>query len=111
MAAYSGFPEESYDSVFITLDKMDKIGLEGVEAELLENGFDKACVDKYLELFKGLESAEDGVAYLADTLEGFLEPEIAQSLREIMDSVRATKASDFEIVFDATLVRGMSYYT
>ena len=110
MAAYSGFPEESYDSVFITLDKMDKIGLEGVEAELLENGFDKACVDKYLELFKGLESAEDGVAYLADTLEGFLEPEIAQSLREIMDSVRATKASDFEIVFDATLVRGMSYY-
>ena len=41
MAAYSGFPEESYDSVFITLDKMDKIGLEGVEAELLENGFDK----------------------------------------------------------------------
>ena len=111
MAAYSGFPEESYDSVFITLDKMDKIGLEGVEAELLENGFDKTCVDKYLELFKGLESAEDGVAYLADTLEGFLEPEIAQSLREIMDSVRATKASDFEIVFDATLVRGMSYYT
>ena len=111
MAAYSGFPEESYDSVFITLDKMDKIGLEGVEAELLENGFDKACVDKYLELFKGLESAEDGVAYLADTLEGFLESEIAQSLREIMDSVRATKASDFEIVFDATLVRGMSYYT
>lgn len=111
MAAYSGFPEESYDSVFITLDKMDKIGLEGVEAELLENGFDKACVDKYLELFKGLESAEDGVAYLADTLEGFLEPEIAQSLREIMDSVKATKASDFEIVFDATLVRGMSYYT
>ena len=111
MAAYSGFPEESYDSVFITLDKMDKIGLEGVEAELLENGFDKACVDKYLELFKGLESAEDGVAYLADTLEGFLEPEIAQSLREIMDSVRETKASDFEIVFDATLVRGMSYYT
>ena len=111
MAAYSGFPEESYDSVFITLDKMDKIGMEGVEAELLENGFDKACVDKYLELFKGLESAEDGVAYLADTLEGFLEPEIAQSLREIMDSVKATKASDFEIVFDATLVRGMSYYT
>ena len=39
MASYSGFPEENFDSVFITLDKMDKIGLEGVEAELLENGF------------------------------------------------------------------------
>ena len=34
MAAYSGFPEESFDTVFIILDKMDKIGLDGVAAEL-----------------------------------------------------------------------------
>ena len=46
MAAYSGFAEEAYDSVFITLDKMDKIGLEGVEAELLEKGFAKEAVEK-----------------------------------------------------------------
>ena len=111
MAAYSGFPEESYDSVFITLDKMDKIGLEGVEEELLGNGFDKACVDKYLGLFKGLEAAEDKVAYLAETLGEYLAEEVHVGLREIMDSVSATKASEFEIVFDATLVRGMSYYT
>ncbi|MBQ8232732.1 MAG: histidine--tRNA ligase [Lachnospiraceae bacterium] len=111
MAAYSGFPEESYDSVFITLDKMDKIGLEGVEEELLSNGFAKESVDKYLELFKGLEEAEDGVAYLANVLEGFLKPDVEQSLQEIIASVKATKSSDFEIVFDATLVRGMSYYT
>ena len=62
MAAYSGFPEEAYDNVFITLDKMDKIGLEGVRAELLENGFDGNTVDKYLELYQKLEKAEDGVA-------------------------------------------------
>ena len=111
MAAYSGFPEESYDSVFITLDKMDKIGLEGVEEELLGNGFDKACVDKYLGLFKGLEAAEDKVAYLAETLGEYLAEEVHVGLREITDSVSATKASEFEIVFDATLVRGMSYYT
>ena len=111
MAAYSGFPEESYDSVFITLDKMDKIGLEGVEEELLNNGFAKESVDKYLELFKGLEEAEDGVAYLANVLEGFLESDVEQSLQEIIASVKATRSSDFEIVFDPTLVRGMSYYT
>ena len=111
MAAYSGFPEEAYNSVFITLDKMDKIGLEGVEKELLENGFEKGAVDKYLELFKGLESALDGVVYLAGKLEGFLEPDVEQGLREIIDSVNSTRSSDFEIVFDATLVRGMSYYT
>ena len=111
MASYSGFPEENFDSVFITLDKMDKIGLEGVEAELLENGFAKESVYKYLELFKGLEGASDGVAYLAEKLDGFLEQETVESLQEIIASVKATKSSDFEMVFDATLVRGMSYYT
>ena len=111
MAAYSGFPEESYDSVFITLDKMDKIGLEGVEAELLENGFEKGSVEKYLELYRGLEQADNGVAYLAEKLEGVLEPSVTEGLQEIIDSVQSTKAADFQMVFDATLVRGMSYYT
>lgn len=111
MAAYSGFPEESYDNVFITLDKMDKIGLDGVEAELLESGYAKESVTKYLELFKGMESASDGLSYLADVLGEYLDSEIRVNLQEIMDSVRATKASQFELVFDPTLVRGMSYYT
>lgn len=111
MAAYSGFPEESYDSVFITLDKMDKVGLEGVEAELLEKGFGKDCVDKYLGLYRELNLQENGVAYLEETLSGVLDPEVAQGLQEIMNSVSATKAAEFKMVFDATLVRGMSYYT
>lgn len=111
MAAYSGFPEESYDSVFITLDKMDKIGLEGVEQELLEKGFGRESVDKYLTLYRELEKQENGVAYLAETLRDVLEPSVAEGLQEIIDSVTATKAADFKMVFDATLVRGMSYYT
>ena len=111
MAAYSGFPEESYDNVFITLDKMDKIGLDGVEKELAESGFLKETIDKYLDLFKGVETAEDGIAYLADKLTGFLEEEVQQSLSEIVASVNATKSAKFDLVFDPTLVRGMSYYT
>lgn len=111
MAAYSGFPEEAYDSVFITLDKMDKIGMEGVEAELLEKGFAKESVDKYLALYRNLELQENGVAYLAETLAGVLEPVVAKGLTEIIDSVSATKTAAFRMVFDATLVRGMSYYT
>lgn len=111
MAAYSGFPEEAFDSVFITLDKMDKIGREGVEAELLEKGFERESVGKYLDLYKNLETQEDGVAFLAEALEGVLEPAVSEGLREIMDSVNATRTADFKLVFDATLVRGMSYYT
>ena len=48
---------------------------------------------------------------LAEALQDVLEKDVTDNLREIIDSVRATKAAGFEMVFDATLVRGMSYYT
>lgn len=111
MAAYSGFSEEDYDMVFITLDKMDKIGADGVAKELEESGYKKEAVDKYLALFRGVETAEDSIAYLASELKDFLEEEVRVSLQEIISSVDATKTAEFKIVFDPTLVRGMSYYT
>ena len=111
MAAYSGFPEESYDSVFIILDKMDKIGLEGVKEELIKYDFDEESVEKYTNLFKEIENKENPVTYLAEKLDGFMDDDVKQWMEEIIDRVRATKASEFEIVFDPTLVRGMSYYT
>ena len=111
MAAYSGFAPESYDTVFIILDKMDKIGLEGVREELEKEGFDKACVDKYLAMFEESTNDVQGVRYVKEKLEGVLEPEYADGLELIMNSVDAVKAADFKIAFDPTLVRGMSYYT
>ena len=111
MAAYSGFAPESYDTVFIILDKMDKIGLEGVREELEKEGFDKACVDKYLAMFEKITSDVQGVRYVKEKLEGVLDPEYADGLELIMNSVDAVKAADFKIAFDPTLVRGMSYYT
>ncbi len=113
MAAYSGFPEESYDSVFITLDKMDKIELDGVAAELAESGFDQTQIGRYLDLFRGMQNAHglEGLQFLADTLGDFLETSVRNNLEEIIRSVEHTKAAEFEMVFDPTLVRGMSYYT
>ena len=111
MAAYSGFSEEDYDTVFIILDKMDKIGLDGVKAELVEAGFDEAIVQKYTELFAKMEQTEDSIAWITETVGDFLEEGVKDSFREIIDSVQATKGDFFELVFDPTLVRGMSYYT
>lgn len=111
MAAYSGFEEKDYDSVFITLDKMDKIGLEGVAEELTEQGYAKENVDKYLALFDKTASDIEGVRFLKDTLGDCLEAGVAEDLETIMASVDAVKSADFKIMFDPTLVRGMSYYT
>ena len=111
MAAAAGFAEESYGEVFIILDKMDKIGLEGVEKELLESGYPQAAVEAYVAFFRkagqGLGCAEFCGEALADPLEAG----VVQNLDTILDCVRATAAGSFELVFDPTLVRGMGYYT
>ena len=112
MATYAGFKEEDFDGVFISLDKMDKIGADGVLAELLEKGYgDEAQCKKYMDLYTQIENEKDGVNWLIEKLGDTLDPEVVASFKEILDSVNATKADTFELVFDPTLVRGMSYYT
>ena len=109
-AAYAGFAEEDYDTVFIELDKMDKIGRDGVRASLLENGFAEASVDTYLSLFDG--DTENLRAFAGKMTEaGVLEASVLASLETILACVRPMVSSDVKIVFDPTLVRGMSYYT
>ncbi len=111
MAAYSGFAPESYDTVFIILDKMDKIGLDGVKEELEKEGFAKEAIEKYLGLFEKVTPDLAGVRFLKETLKGVLDEKTAEDLETIIESVEAVKTADFKIVFDPTLVRGMSYYT
>ena len=77
MAAYSGFETDSYDTVFIILDKMDKIGLEGVEEELKKEGFPEEAVSKYLALFQKVTPDLEGVKYLKETLNGVLDEKTA----------------------------------
>lgn len=48
---------------------------------------------------------------MAEKLGDYMEDDVKQWMNEIIESVKATKSSDFEIIFDPTLVRGMSYYT
>ena len=111
MAAYSGFEEKDYDSVFITLDKMDKIGLDGVAAEMKENGYAEESVEKYLQLFKEITGDVEGVRACKEKLQGFLPEDAADSLEMIITSVESAKEADFRMLVDPTLVRGMSYYT
>ncbi len=111
MAAYSGFEEKDFDDVFITLDKMDKIGLEGVARELIADGYDSGSVEKYLALFRDLDASEDRLSFIEEKMTGFFDEEAKAGFREIIESVNATKDDCFQLVFDPALVRGMSYYT
>lgn len=111
MAAYSGFSEDNFDRVFIILDKMDKIGLEGVAAELLQSGFEKENIDTYLDLFKKVTGDLEGIRFCRDILKEVLPSEVLSDLENIIKSVERASSASFELIFDPALVRGMSYYT
>lgn len=111
MAAYSGFAEKDYDIVFIILDKMDKIGPDGVAKELEEKGYKKESIEQYLQLFQEITGDIEGVRYCKEKLSGHLDAATADGLETIISSVEGAKEAQFNICFDPTLVRGMSYYT
>ena len=100
-----GFAENDLDSVCITFDKMDKIGLTGVVEELKEKGFAKDAVDN----FEKFLSEGD---FTLESLKSRLEDKTpAESLEHIIDTVNELTGNAFELVFDLSLVRGQGYYT
>ena len=111
MAQWAGFAESDYDSVFITIDKMDKIGIDGVKAELLENGYAADTVEKYVDLLNKAVNGEASLGSIMETVGEELAKAPVTNLEEIITAVDASKQADFKMVFDPTLVRGMSYYT
>jgi len=110
MVLYAGYDENNIGNVFIILDKMDKIGMDGVKKELTELDGEEKC-SKYLSLFEGLKDNTEAVLSLKDKLKGFIEDGVLEGLCEIMDTVLEVNTNDFSLVFDPTLVRGMGYYT
>ena len=111
MAVSSGVPEDDIDKVFITVDKMDKIGTDGVKAELLENGYSEASADRYLELMNQASPDAAGVRKMGELLKGVLEDGAAENLAQIMETVTEVSQVGCQLIFDPTLVRGMGYYT
>lgn len=105
MAICAGFPEDKMDEVFITLDKMDKIGIDGVKEVLIEEGFEATCVEKYIGYFS------EGGNITGDILlnEDYISAK--SDIDSIMLTVNAAKPNSYELEFDPTLVRGMGYYT
>ena len=113
MAKSAGFSEEEYDDVFIILDKMDKIGLDGVREDLLANGYAEDKVDRYVGYFRLYQEgkAEDVASFIESTCADAIEEGAAKDLELIMSAARAMISEDITLKFDPTLVRGMSYYT
>ena len=111
MAQACQFEEADFDKVFIILDKMDKIGQEGVKKELLDAGFAQESVEKYVAWFERAGQGLSAREFCGEGLADVLDPKVLDGLDEILSCVQAGASGEFKLAFDPTLVRGMSYYT
>ena len=101
-----GFAEEEFDGVCIIVDKLDKIGMEGIKSEMEDRSYDKASVEKLMEALS--EINKKGI----DCLNDYGVPEdVAADVKKVLDESNAYAAGKYDVEFDFTLIRGMGYYT
>lgn len=111
VAKNAGFAEEAISDVLISLDKFDKIGLDGIREELIANGYDAEVVDKYLAVYAKNEEGITCEAFCAEIGEDVLDKKVISNIDEIIACAKSMINDHVKIAFDATLVRGMGYYT
>lgn len=102
--AYAGFSTEDNEKLAIIFDKQDKIGIDGVKAELEENGFNQTCIDKFIALFADGTLTLDSVANVCDA-------SYVTELQRIIDAVTTVSKGTIPVEFCPSLVRGQGYYT
>ena len=98
--------KEKFTDMTIAIDKLDKIGQEGVEKELLSRGFDRTAVDKIHEVL-GIRSLKELKEYLKNSETGLKGIQELEAFHSYLDSSPLSN----EVSFDITLARGLNYYT
>ena len=111
VALAAGFAEEDIGPVLISLDKFDKIGLDGIRTDLLQNGYPEETVDKYLAVYRTVKEGVTIEEFCAAIPQEVLPARVGENLAEIIACVQPMLSQGVKIVFDPTLVRGMGYYT
>ncbi|MDD5832014.1 MAG: ATP phosphoribosyltransferase regulatory subunit [Clostridiales bacterium] len=108
---YAGMPEEDAEDILITLDKADKIGAVGVDAELKAAGYSEQSVAKLRDILDSFTQDAEGVRAFAQRIGSPEALDAGLNVADIMESVQGISGRKINILFDPTLVRGMGYYT
>ena len=99
-----GFSEDCCSSVAVTVDKLDKIGEDGVRDELVEKGYPAECAEKLIDVLCRN-------AFTENEIEKRTDPEVASGFCEMIRRARELAGGEYGVVFDPSLVRGQGYYT
>jgi histidyl-tRNA synthetase len=112
IAEHIGVASENAAHVFRSIDKLDKIGVEGVRRELSEGGLDSTLIEKLLQFLRVRDRADvvlsELASKLADNLQGV---EGIKELGELVQQLQWLGVSDENFEIDCSMVRGLDYYT
>ena len=100
-----GFAADQLDSVCISFDKMDKIGADGVKAELTEKGFAAEAVQALDDFLRAGDFSLDTVAARVD------DEALTADLRYVIAASEKVAGGRYGIAYAPSLVRGQGYYT
>ena len=117
MAEICGFPEKVVD-ITVAIDKIDKIGLEAVEAEMLQNGLSQEAVEVIRPVLQLSGTTSEKIAVMRDLMGGKSASGIVSEtglkgldeLEELFSLIDAASISQ-EVEIDLSLARGLNYYT
>ena len=101
-----GFKNEDVSKLLITIDKCDKIGIDGVKDELLQQGFDIEIVDKLLKAIDCIK--QNGVQECASY---GVDKKVLDDMCEIINITNSFMEKGFSVSFDISIIRGQGYYT
>lgn len=112
IARVSGLDEAAAGSVYRAIDKLDKIGADGVRSELMNSGVSAAACDRILHLVSLSGDSESVLNALASALGGDERAQAAiVNLREIIAAASAMGVPSNRYAVAPRLARGLSYYT
>ncbi|MBX6341165.1 MAG: histidine--tRNA ligase [Thermomicrobiaceae bacterium] len=112
LAQVAGVPEEQAGSIHRAIDKLAKIGREGVKEEMTRSGIPSASADAVLELVELTGNPEDVLALLRQRLMGNeLAEEGIADLEELFRYLQEMNADPRRYALDLSLARGLDYYT
>lgn len=106
MIISAGFLPEDVSSVCISFDKLDKIGMDGIKAELLEKEYPSEIVEKFINI---LNEAEEDALQAAERF--CTNSDVVNNVKQVIEFANNISDGKFKAVYDKSLVRGMGYYT
>jgi len=107
---YIGETEKNV-ALITAIDKLDKIGIDSVAAELIERGFNTSQIDKIKSILNFNGDIESKINFLESIFTGEKGKKGILEIKSLFEKIAGIGNNSIKINFDLTLARGLSYYT